>query len=694
MGLPQNQEPEFAQQLKHKLQQAAKKRVRNTTKKLAKKALKIAANVIKKLVLQLIRILLTFLLGIDLPVLLIIIGISILIILMFALSASFLGHNVDTGNKTFNYLQAYVKKSAEGTVDMSKKEQVPFMVPPPLLASSVQIKAGKSDTGKKNEDENLINDMSKALAPTFTYGTYNEYTQTQVTTCKKGTCKTGSIQKTDHKVSFLNDVVAWNGDTTFTYTGYLTKWVSHTKVTYDTEKYKTNVTSIVRKPYTAYKTVKVPYKAYISKKVPYKTTEQIPIFDFSHIPPIKVEVTVTLTKYKEEKVAVTKYRTKKVTFTKYKNVKDTVQVEKTRKIPVKTITRTRQKLFNQSKNYIEDYSTFVQVMQDEGYNTQDEKTIAGFYETAAHGTTYPPFNFNQWLTDQNGQIGGNGYGGSFDGTIIPGNDVPAKFMKYYVGAAKKYHVDWNVLAAIHFVETSFSTIKPMISSVGALGPMQFMPSTFNAIHQDGNGDGRYDIWNNADAIYTAAYYLSINNYAKSKYNAIWHYNHADWYVNKVLKYAQIFKSEATYNPSGGTPKITPGDFMRPATGEITSPFGPRPGGFHRGVDIGKGTRTGNVPIVSVADGVVMRSYYSTSYGNCVFIEHDIRGQKYESVYAHMAYFPLVRVGQKVKKGQVIGYMGETGDADGPHLHFELYKDAWSYHNSNGKCLNPVLYIPF
>ena len=73
-----------------------------------------------------------------------------------------------------------------------------------------------------------------------------------------------------------------------------------------------------------------------------------------------------------------------------------------------------------------------------------------------------------------------------------------------------------------------------------MGPMQFLPSTFAAYAVDGDGDGVADIWNPADSIYTAARYLCANGAGGGPgplYNAIWRYNHADWYVQMVMNVA-------------------------------------------------------------------------------------------------------------------------------------------------------------
>ncbi|QHN50421.1 peptidase M23 [Geobacillus stearothermophilus] len=145
-------------------------------------------------------------------------------------------------------------------------------------------------------------------------------------------------------------------------------------------------------------------------------------------------------------------------------------------------------------------------------------------------------------------------------------------------------------------------------------------------------------------------------------------------------------------PSGGsTPPVSSGAFTRPANGPITSGFGYRFGGtdFHPGVDIGK--RAPVVPVVAAADGIVFRSYYSSSYGNVIFVSHVINGQTYTTVYAHLE-ARLVGEGQHVRKGQVIGYMGNTGNSTGPHLHFELHRGGWNLGKTNA--VDPRNYIAF
>lgn len=129
-------------------------------------------------------------------------------------------------------------------------------------------------------------------------------------------------------------------------------------------------------------------------------------------------------------------------------------------------------------------------------------------------------------------------------------------------------------------------------------------------------------------------------------------------------------------------------FIKPATGRLSSGFGARGGRRHNGVDIAQG---GTVAIKAAMDGKVSRSYRSASYGECVMITHTYKGATYETVYAHMrGGSRRVKVGQAVKQGQTIGYMGNTGHSTGQHLHFEIHKGRWNSSKSNA--VNPANYI--
>lgn len=135
------------------------------------------------------------------------------------------------------------------------------------------------------------------------------------------------------------------------------------------------------------------------------------------------------------------------------------------------------------------------------------------------------------------------------------------------------------------------------------------------------------------------------------------------------------------------PPVSNGMFMWPANGRLTSGIGARWGSFHAGIDIAN--KASGVPIVAAADGVVIRSYYSSSYGNAIFVAHSINGQVYTTVYAHMS-SRHVSNGEVVSKGQQIGVMGNTGQSFGQHLHFELHKGEWNASKSNA--VNPIPYF--
>ncbi|MGD6856642.1 M23 family metallopeptidase [Bacillus infantis] len=121
---------------------------------------------------------------------------------------------------------------------------------------------------------------------------------------------------------------------------------------------------------------------------------------------------------------------------------------------------------------------------------------------------------------------------------------------------------------------------------------------------------------------------------------------------------------------------------------VSSTFGPRWGTTHYGIDLAK---NGTVEIVAAAGGTVSKSYYSTTYGNCVIVRHSINGKTYETLYAHMS-SRSVSLGQTVSKGQQLGYMGNTGKSEGQHLHFEIHDGLWNGDKSNA--VDPSLYINF
>jgi murein DD-endopeptidase MepM/ murein hydrolase activator NlpD len=125
--------------------------------------------------------------------------------------------------------------------------------------------------------------------------------------------------------------------------------------------------------------------------------------------------------------------------------------------------------------------------------------------------------------------------------------------------------------------------------------------------------------------------------------------------------------------------------MWPLSGPLTSPFGPRWGGFHNGIDIAAPKFT---PIRAASLGKVVtvgRPYLA--YGDTAVVVIIAHGDNFSTLYGHLddARWPIVRVGQIVSAGQIIGYVGMTGFTTGPHLHFMTIM--------NGRAVNPRIYLP-
>ena len=117
--------------------------------------------------------------------------------------------------------------------------------------------------------------------------------------------------------------------------------------------------------------------------------------------------------------------------------------------------------------------------------------------------------------------------------------IPPFLLGIYQACGTQYGIPWEVLAAINRIETAFGT-NLNVSTAGAVGWMQFLPSTWEAYGTDANGDNRKDPYNPVDAICAAARYLRAAGGAEDLRTAIFAYNHADWYVDEVLLYASQY----------------------------------------------------------------------------------------------------------------------------------------------------------
>lgn len=121
---------------------------------------------------------------------------------------------------------------------------------------------------------------------------------------------------------------------------------------------------------------------------------------------------------------------------------------------------------------------------------------------------------------------------------------------YKVSAARYgFREDWYVLAAVGWVESQHGdNMGP--SSAGAMGPMQFLPSTWEVSGIDGNRDGVANIMDPEDAIPAAARYLKAGGAPRDWRAALYTYNHAEWYVEKVLDSAERYRNLAKDNRVG------------------------------------------------------------------------------------------------------------------------------------------------
>ena len=118
--------------------------------------------------------------------------------------------------------------------------------------------------------------------------------------------------------------------------------------------------------------------------------------------------------------------------------------------------------------------------------------------------------------------------------------VPPFLLPIYQAAASDYGVPWPVLAAINEVETDYGR-NLSISSAGAVGWMQFLPSSWARYGLDADGRGSANPYDPIDAIFAAARYLAAAGAGHNLSGAIFAYNHADWYVNSVLLRAKLLQ---------------------------------------------------------------------------------------------------------------------------------------------------------
>jgi hypothetical protein len=244
--------------------------------------------------------------------------------------------------------------------------------------------------------------------------------------------------------------------------------------------------------------------------------------------------------------------------------------------------------------------------------------------------------------------------------VIDSFEIPPFLLPIYQACGTEYGIPWEVLASINKIETGFGT-NLNVSSAGAVGWMQFLPSSWEAYGVDANGDGRKDPYNPVDAICAAAHYLKLSGGTSDLYNAILSYNHADWYVEEVLLYARAY-GKLPSDLVGSLTGLTEGaHFPVAADASYADDISTRealkrakPGGrdtYGNAADViaSSPTRRGinifshqGAPVVAVNDGVIEKMGDSPKLGSYVVLQ-DAYGNR----------FTYAQLGQIVRKHRTV-----------------------------------------
>ncbi|HEY1834815.1 MAG TPA: lytic murein transglycosylase [Solirubrobacteraceae bacterium] len=215
--------------------------------------------------------------------------------------------------------------------------------------------------------------------------------------------------------------------------------------------------------------------------------------------------------------------------------------------------------------------------------------------------------------------------------FIESFQIPPFLLPIFQAAGTAYGIPWQVLAAINEIETDYGR-DLSVSSAGAEGWMQFLPSSWGRYGVDANGDGYKDPYNPADAIFTAARYLRAAGGTKNIKAAIFAYNHSATYVESVLLRAQLL---------GGTPA----ELLGAITGLTEARFPVHAAAHYSDgfpvVQDGASTRTipgttiyaeSGAPVIAAQDGEVVQIGDSPSLGRFVVLR-DAYGNTY--VYGNL-----------------------------------------------------------
>jgi murein DD-endopeptidase MepM/ murein hydrolase activator NlpD len=222
-------------------------------------------------------------------------------------------------------------------------------------------------------------------------------------------------------------------------------------------------------------------------------------------------------------------------------------------------------------------------------------------------------------------------------------EIPPFLLPIYQAAGIQYDVPWQVLAGINEIETDYGR-NLSTSTAGAVGWMQFLPSTWAKYGVDATGSGYADPYNPVDAIFAAARYLNAAGASHNLYNAIYAYNHAGWYVQSVLLRAKLIGGMPG-DLVGALNGLVEGHFpvaapAKYADSSVTKLAKQRVKNSNAAITIGSNSGSTSTdifakqgsPVIAVNDGKIVKMGHDQKLGNFVELQ-DATGNVY--TYAHL-----------------------------------------------------------
>lgn len=296
-----------------------------------------------------------------------------------------------------------------------------------------------------------------------------------------------------------------------------------------------------------------------------------------------------------------------------------------------------------------------------------------------------------WLAvSAGGGAGMNAFGGQCAAGDVT-DEVPVELRPIFREAAAEYRLGErgpSILAGLTSIESGFGrNMGP--SSAGAIGWTQFLPSTWTAYGVDADGDGTRDPFNARDAIHSAANYLRASGAPRSWHKALFTYNHADWYVRKVLAEAdRLSKPGATPTCASNVTPTTPGVTQTNAPAGIVGIPG-MPGEF-----IDQRILRDVLWLIQTFHVRVSDGYAPT--GHAADGEHPLglavdlvpgNGGTWDDI-DRLARWAEPRQGRPVPPFRWVGYDGDRNHGRGHHLHL-----SWNHGGPRGSGWVSVLAAP-